>query len=213
MLMFSISVIGCQSASLRPQHAQGIDRTSLSSAQVTSLSSAQGTSAQALAELGVAADAPVGWTIRTVSEDARHTHLVWESPSGATAFGVIAFKMPWPVGHEAAFKYGFIASMRRAEGEANVLTKNWTDDRSELRADVEGGKFLVRMRFIVRGVRGWSIYAGTLRSQPINEEELKLAESSRNAASISSTASSDDQPSDDLGDADSTVPRSLDSSD
>ncbi len=166
------------------------------------------TSAQALSELGVIAEAPAGWTVRTVSQDARHTHLVWESPTGATAFGVIAFRMPWPVGHEAAFKYGFIASMRRAEGEANVLSKDWTDDRSELRADVEGGKFLVRMRFIVRGVRGWSIYAGTLRNQPINPDELTLAESSRNTASISS--SSDDQLPGGLGADESSASRSND---
>jgi hypothetical protein len=179
----------------------------------TSMTKDDGASSPALAELGLIADAPEGWNMRVESQDARHTHLVWESPSGATAFGVIMFKMPWPVGHEAAFKYGFLASMRRAEGEANLITKSWTDDRSELRADVEGGKFLVRMRFIVRGVRGWSVYAGTLRSQPINTEELKLAESSRNAASISSAASSDDHLSDDLRDKDSTDPTSLDSSD
>jgi hypothetical protein len=39
--------------------------------------------------------------------------------------------------------------------------------------------YKVRTNLFVRGLSGWAIYAGTLRAQPIEADELALAEQAR----------------------------------
>src|SRR5438105_1003294 len=43
---------------------------------------------------------PLGWKADVLKSSERHTHQVWISPSGDTAYGVIQMKLPLPVGPE-----------------------------------------------------------------------------------------------------------------
>jgi hypothetical protein len=121
------------------------------------------------------ANPPEGWTLSTTSVDDRHEHMTWVSPSGDTAVGVIYFKLPWPVGHEIAFRYGFLPEMRRGEGEAEVLEKNWDPAIEGLRFVVNSRNFRVSSKFLVRGLRGFATYSGTKRALPVNEVEERQA--------------------------------------
>ena len=133
-------------------------------------------------KFSVYATPPAGWTSRVHSSDPRAEHIVWSSPSGNTAFGVIFFKLPFPFGHDITFNYGFVAEARRREGQADVLEKRWDPDIEGLRTTVRTPKFTVEAKFFVRGKRGWSSYAGTRTTQPVNEEELQQARLAREDA-------------------------------
>src|SRR5689334_22369708 len=67
---------------------------------------------------------PVGWRPDPLKISSDHTHQVWLSPTGRTAYGVILFHLPLPVGHEVALR-GFMAQMRRTEGQAQLISKHW----------------------------------------------------------------------------------------
>jgi len=47
---------------------------------------------------------PVGWQPEPLKVNARRAHERWVSPTGRTAYGVIHFKLPWPVGPDLALK-------------------------------------------------------------------------------------------------------------
>lgn len=127
-------------------------------------------------------DPPAGWQYKLNSQDHDHEHVTWVSPSGDTACGILYFRMPFPVGHELAFKYGFLAEMKRKEGVANVLTKEWDPKLPGLRFTVESKLYLTRGNFFVHGWEGWMVYAGTRLDRPVNETDLKIAERVREAA-------------------------------
>src|SRR5918992_1040717 len=40
---------------------------------------------------------PIGWKIEPLKTSKDHTHQVWLSPTGKTAYGVIHFRLPLPV--------------------------------------------------------------------------------------------------------------------
>ena len=109
---------------------------------------------------------------------ARHTHQVWQSPTGSTAYGVIHFRLPFPLGHELLL-WAFMNEMRRDQGEARLLEKRWDANLGGIRFVTEGGLYRVRTNLMVRGFDGWAVYAGTLRSGPIRPDELALAERAR----------------------------------
>jgi hypothetical protein len=117
---------------------------------------------------------PLNWKPDPLKQSATHTHEVWISPSGRTAYGVIYFHLPFPVGHELAL-WGFLNQMRASEGEATLLAKNWDANLDALRFVAEGGQYIVRTNLFVRGFSGWAVYAGTLRAYPVNQAELELA--------------------------------------
>ena len=108
---------------------------------------------------------------RPLKHSPQHAHQVWLSPSGHTAYGVIHFSLPLPVGPDLAL-FGFLQNMKMHEGEANLISKNWDADLSCLRFVAEGGVYRVRVNLFVSGFEGWAIYAGTLRGFPINADEL-----------------------------------------
>jgi hypothetical protein len=121
---------------------------------------------------------PKNWKPDPIKQTSVHAHEVWISPSGRTAYGVIYFHLPLPVGHELAL-WGFLNEMRSSEGEATLLEKRWDPNLNALRFVAQGGKYIVRTNLFVRGFTGWAIYAGTLRAFPINPEELDLARRAR----------------------------------
>src|SRR5688500_92404 len=128
------------------------------------------------AELDARVVPPLGWQREPFKQSDRHNHLVWVSPTGGAAYGVIHFTLPLPVGEELALR-GFLAEMKKSEGEATLLSKNRDGER--IRFVAAGGKYRIRGILLTRGFRGWAVYAGTLRSLPVAVDELALAVQAR----------------------------------
>lgn len=122
--------------------------------------------------------APAGWCEDPVRVDRNSRQRVWVSPTGDTAFGIIRFDLPVPVGHELAL-WGFLRTMRRDDGRADLIEKRWDEQRQALRFVVEGKTYRLRALMHVRGFGGWAVYAGSLRERPENRTEIEQAEQSR----------------------------------
>jgi hypothetical protein len=116
---------------------------------------------------------PAGWQAQPLKQNERHTHQVWISPSGKTAFGVIHFKLPLPVGPDLALA-GFLSAMQKSEGNANLIERH--SDSQGIQFIVEGGVYRMHAQLIVKGYQAWAIYAATRRAEPTVSDELKLAE-------------------------------------
>jgi hypothetical protein len=86
--------------------------------------------------------------------------------------------MPLPVGHNLAL-WGFLREMRRTEGEAELISKQWDENSGFLRFVAQGGLYVVRTNLSVSGTHGWACYAGTLKNEPIEPDELELAQIAR----------------------------------
>jgi hypothetical protein len=123
-------------------------------------------------------DPPIGWRADPLKSSGSHTHQTWVSPTGRTAYGVIHFSMPLPVGHNLAL-WGFLREMRRTEGEADLMSKQWDENSELLRFVAQGGLYVIRTNLSVSGTHGWACYAGTLKNQPIEQDELELAQIAR----------------------------------
>ena len=121
---------------------------------------------------------PADWEMRPLKEGKNHTHQVWVSPTGNTAYGVIRFSLPLPVGPDTTL-YFFLREMRASEGEAKLISKRRDAQLKGLRFVAEGGLYVVRTNLTTRGFRGWAVYAGTLRGRPILPSELAVAELAR----------------------------------
>ena len=121
---------------------------------------------------------PVGWRADPLKGSSRHKHQVWVAPSGTTAYGVIHFSLPFPVGYEPVLWY-FMREMRRVEGEAVLLSKQWDPNLRAMRFVAQGRRYTVRPTLMLRGFNGWVVYAGTLNEHPVNAVELDLAERAR----------------------------------
>jgi hypothetical protein len=121
---------------------------------------------------------PIGWVAEPIKQSKNHTHQVWLSPSGNTAYGVISFDLPWAVGPDWAL-WGFLKEMRETEGEATLLTKRRDPDLPGVRFVAEGGLYTVRTNLTTRGRQGWAVYAGTVRKAEVVPDELELAERAR----------------------------------
>ncbi len=126
---------------------------------------------------------PLAWRPDPPKVSDNHRHQVWISPGKATAYGVITFEMPLPAGPTLAL-WGVLRRMRQVEGEATVLERHDDPKLPGIRFVVDGGPYRVRGNLVADGLRGWVVYAGTLRSKPTNAEELKLAEQAREATRV-----------------------------
>src|SRR5690349_12818122 len=126
------------------------------------------------ADVDAYVDPPTGWIRQPLKLTARHRHQIWESPTGKTAYGVIRFLLPFPVGHDLLL-WAFMREMKRTQGEGVLVSKQWDQNMGGLRFVAEGGKYRVRVNLFVHGFAGWAVYAGTLRNSPIVPEELDLA--------------------------------------
>jgi hypothetical protein len=121
---------------------------------------------------------PLDWKPDTLKTSARHTHQVWISPSGSTAYGVIYFNLPLPVGSDLTL-WGFLQEMQRVEGRADLLSKENDEQLPGLRFVAAGGLYTIRTNLIVSGFNAWAVYAGTLNDRPVNPAELALARCAR----------------------------------
>lgn len=128
-------------------------------------------------------DPPAGWIAEPLKATEHHTHQLWISPTGRTAYGVIRFTLPLPVGHEPVLWF-FLDEMRRSEGQVQLLTKQWDPNLRGLRFVARGGLYTVRTSLLVRGFQGWAVYAGTLTSEPIEPAELAMAERAREQTAV-----------------------------
>jgi hypothetical protein len=126
---------------------------------------------------------PLHWKPDPLKQSSTHTHEVWLSPTGRTAYGVIYFHLPLPVGHDLAL-WGFLNQMRASEGEATLIEKKWDPNLGALRFVAEGGQYTVRTNLFVHGFSGWAVYAGTLRAYPVDQAELELAERAREDTAV-----------------------------
>jgi hypothetical protein len=126
---------------------------------------------------------PAGWIPEPLKQDALHTHQLWLSPTRRTAYGVIHFNLPLPVSTDLAL-WGFLAQMKRTEGQATLLQKQSDANQNQLRFVAEGGQHRVRANLLVHGFEGWAIYAGTLKDDAVDAHELSLAENARDHTEI-----------------------------
>lgn len=117
---------------------------------------------------------PLGWEADTIKRSKSHVHQAWKSPTGHTAYGIIRFQLPLPVGHEMAL-IGFLQNMRKSEGEATLIEKRRDPETGAIDFVADGGLYRVRTILSVRGAGGWAVYAGTLRDRQVHENELELA--------------------------------------
>ena len=121
---------------------------------------------------------PQSWIAEPLKQSERHTHQVWLSPTGKTAYGVIHFKLPLPVGVRLVY-WEFLREMKRKEGDATEISREDDPALPGLRFVCEGGRYRMRVNMVVDGFDGWAIYAGTLREFEIVPAELMLAERAR----------------------------------
>lgn len=121
---------------------------------------------------------PNGWTAEPLKRSNRHTHQIWLSPSKSTAYGVIHFTLPWPVGENTVLR-AFLREMRKTEGQAELLAKTEDPQLPGLRFEARGGLYHIRGNLTVSGWEGWTVYAGTLTAQPVIPQELTQAEDAR----------------------------------
>jgi len=123
-------------------------------------------------------DPPSGWIAKPVEADSQYVHQFWVSQSGRTAYGVILMKLPLPTGPDLTL-WAFLQRMRQTEGQADLIEKHWDAALGGYRFLADGSRYRIRVNLIVNGWRAWAVYAGTLRSEPIADKELELAEAAR----------------------------------
>jgi hypothetical protein len=121
---------------------------------------------------------PVGWKRQPLVSVVDHRDQVWLSPTGDTAYGVIHFSMPLPVGLNIALA-GFLTHMRQDKGAATLLERHDDPSLPGIRFVAEDRVYVIRAILLVEGWEGWAVYAGTLRNGPINQPELDFAVSAR----------------------------------
>ena len=131
-----------------------------------------------VASVNAACFPPLDWTMDPLKQTKNHVHQVWVSPTGNTAYGVIRFSLPLPVGPETVLWF-FLREMRASEGAARLISKRRDPQLNGLRFVAEGGQYDVRANLTTRGLRGWAVYAGTRRDREILPKELFLAELAR----------------------------------
>ena len=122
---------------------------------------------------------PEGWVPKVQDAGATdHTHIVWLSPSGHTAYGIISFNLPLPVGPQ--FVLGaFLSEMKKREGKADLISKTYDETLKGIRFEAVGGRYHTYTNLMTRGWHGWFVYAGTGTADPENLDELALAKAAR----------------------------------
>jgi hypothetical protein len=126
---------------------------------------------------------PAGWREAEPRVSSNSHQRIWISPSGDTALGVIRFELPLPLGHDLAL-WGFVQTMRREDGRAELLGKRWDDAKQAMRFEVDGQQYRLDAWMRVQGSAGWCGYVGVLREKPANVAEVEVATEAREAVQI-----------------------------
>jgi hypothetical protein len=125
-----------------------------------------------LASVQALCDPPLDWFADPLKHSATHDHQVWLSPTRRTAYGVIHFSLPLPIGVGLSLR-GFLMEMRSSEGEATLLSEH--DISLGIQFVARGGRYTVHAKMHVNGFEGWAVYAGTLTHEPVEPHELDRA--------------------------------------
>ncbi|HWB52653.1 MAG TPA: hypothetical protein VG722_00605 [Tepidisphaeraceae bacterium] len=128
-------------------------------------------------------DPPAGWSIQPLKRDSRHTHEIWISPSGNTAYGVIYFNLPLPVSADFVLPF-FIEAMRLTEGNAGLLWHEYDPKLPGVRFEAEGGAYRIQAYLVTAGFHGWAVYAGRLRDKPLEISEFRHAQAARDKTQL-----------------------------
>lgn len=139
---------------------------------------------------------PDDWELDPPKVTDRHTHLVWLSPTGDTAYGAIYIELPtWaPVFMLSARSLHntvldrIVDAMADDQGEATLLSKEWDREAERMHYEMEGGLYQIDAILSVRGYSGWTVYAGKLSEKPVNEEEMATALEARDATRVGEEA-------------------------
>jgi hypothetical protein len=127
---------------------------------------------------------PAGWVQDEPKTSDKHSHQVWKSPTGATAYGVIHFGLPLPVPASWVLP-SYLSAMKESEGEATVIGQPLKDDALPgIRFTVDCGDYRMRTNLICKGFGGWAVYTGTLRDRPEVPAEVELAERARDKTQV-----------------------------
>ena len=121
---------------------------------------------------------PEGWAVKQMDKASDHDHEVWLSPTGRTAYGIIRFDLPLPVGPQ--FVLGaYLSEMKKREGRADLISKTYDEQIKGLRFEAVGGRYHTYTNLMTRGWHGWFVYAGTGTDRPADPAELALAVAAR----------------------------------
>ncbi len=126
---------------------------------------------------------PAGWRLDPPKRTPQHIHKTWLSPTGDTAYGIIRFKLPLPLNEDLCL-WGFMSEMRHSEGEGILVNKSYDPALPGIRFVAEGGLYKIRTNMMVSGLRGWCVYAGSLRARAENPAELAQAAAARDATIV-----------------------------
>jgi hypothetical protein len=174
-------VIGCN-CDQRPASATGND-VQLTGTAIDQPGSDELSTAVAMPVVDAIVDPPIGWEIDKRQVDAKHVHMVWKSPSGDTAYGVVLMYLPLPVGPDLVLA-GFLNQLKQSDREAKLLSKTPAEELHGYRFVAESGQYVIRVDLSVRGWRAWAVYAGSLRGRDVNQAELDLAERARDRTRV-----------------------------
>ena len=135
---------------------------------------------------------PRRWKLDPPKGDEQHTHLVWLSPDGGAAYGVIYLKIPgWvPTAiiprqslHNTVLAE-FVKKMRQDQGEAELVSSGWDEAQDRLDFVAKGKTYTIHAFLDVRGHVGWSAYRGTLTGRDALPKEVALADKARDATEV-----------------------------
>ena len=180
VLLMGLTIVGCSRSTLRPEERPE-DRL------VGSIG--RGTFDERVEAFVVP---PKGWELDPPKVSDEHTHLVWLSPTGDTAYGVIyaaipgwapVFLLPDRSVHERVLD-AFIDAMASDQGEATLLSKTWDAENEQMFFEAEGGLYRIDAILQVRGHSAWSVYVGKLRERPVNEQEQAIGRRARDATRV-----------------------------
>jgi hypothetical protein len=125
-------------------------------------------------DVNAVCDPPIGWKPQALKTTPDHNDQVWLSPTTDTAYGVIHFRMPLPVGRSLALA-GFLSHMKKTEGDATLFYRQDDPSLPGIRFVAQGGIYVIRANLLVSAWDGWAVYAGTLKSGLILPNELDFA--------------------------------------
>ncbi len=132
---------------------------------------------------------PAGWDARPLKVTSISEHQVWVGPSGTTAYGVLNVRhLLMPLASDERILKEFLDGMLKNEGAADLLEQQsdptLAGGLGGIRFVARGGRYTVRANLVSHGRNAWVWYAGTNTGDPVNEDELKLAEAARQATTV-----------------------------